>query len=44
MVYAVVGVTTEFDAYFWPIWLLVPGAALAAVTIGVQSMRRPGRR
>ena len=44
MVYALVDVTTDFDAYFWPIWLLVPGAALAAVTIGVQGMRRPGRR
>lgn len=47
VVWLLVAVTTGipgFDLYFWPIWLLVPGAALAAVTIGVQGMRRPGRR
>ena len=44
VVWAVVAVTTGLDLYFWPIWLAVPAAALLAVTAGVQSMRRPGRR
>lgn len=26
--------------YFWPAWLLVPGAALTAVTVSVQAFRR----
>jgi hypothetical protein len=29
--------------YPWPIWLLVPGAALVAVTVGVQSIRHQQR-
>jgi hypothetical protein len=28
--------------YFWPMWLLVPGAVLAAVTASVMAGRRPG--
>lgn len=44
VVWLVVAVTAGFDVYFWPVWLVVPGAALAAVTVGVQAMRRPGRR
>ena len=46
VVWLLVWVTTDFDhfnLYFWPIWLAVPGAALLAVTVGVQSMRRPDR-
>ena len=32
------------DVYVWPVWLLVPGAALLTVTIGVQWIRlRDGR-
>jgi hypothetical protein len=31
------------DLYLWPVWLLVPGAALLAVTVGVQSIRRQQR-
>ncbi len=27
----------------WPVWLLVPGAALAAVTVGVQVIRHQQR-
>jgi hypothetical protein len=38
--YALVAMTVEDDVYLWPVWMLVPGAALAAVTIGVQTMRR----
>lgn len=26
--------------YFWPMWLLVPGAALLGVSIGVRAIRR----
>ena len=39
-VWFLVAVTTSFDLYLWPIWLLVPGAALGAVTVGVQRIRR----
>src|SRR5689334_9563797 len=47
VVWLVLAATTYipgFDLYFWPLWLVVPGAALLAVTVGVQAMRRPGRR
>ena len=37
-------VTVESEIYPWPVWLLVPGAALAASTVGVQSIRRQQRR
>lgn len=43
VVWALVAVTVGGDTYFWPIWLLVPGAALGAVTVGVQSIRRRRR-
>ena len=42
VVWALVAATTGPDLYVWPIWLLVPGAALAATTVGVQAIR--GRR
>ena len=32
--------TVDGDVYLWPVWLLVPGAALWAVTVGVQTIRR----
>ena len=38
VVYALVAVTAG-DVYPWPVWMLVPGAALAAVTVGVQTIR-----
>jgi len=38
--YVLVDVTVDGNVYLWPVWLLVPGAALFAVTIGVQSIRR----
>jgi hypothetical protein len=43
VVWALVAVSASGHAYPWPIWLLVPGAALGAVTIGVQSIRRRDR-
>jgi hypothetical protein len=35
---------TAGPVYPWPAWLLVPGAALTAVTVGVQTIRRQQRR
>lgn len=40
MVWFLVVVTVEGDVHPWPVWLLVPGAALAATTVGVQVIRR----
>jgi hypothetical protein len=40
VVYALVALgTAADDVYPWPVWMLVPGAALAAVTVGVQTIR-----
>ena len=44
MVWFLVVVTVEADVYPWPIWLLVPGAALGVSTAGVQTIRRRQRR
>jgi apolipoprotein N-acyltransferase len=44
VVWLIVAVTTGFGVYVWPVWLLVPGAALGAVTVGVQSIRQQRRR
>jgi hypothetical protein len=44
MVWFLVAVTVDGYVYPWPIWLLVPGAALGASTIGVQAIRRQQRR
>jgi hypothetical protein len=44
VVWFLVVVTVEADIYPWPIWLLVPGAALAATTVGVQTIRTRQRR
>ncbi|MBL7257099.1 DUF1707 SHOCT-like domain-containing protein [Paractinoplanes lichenicola] len=38
VVYGLVAIGTD-DVYPWPVWMLVPGAALAAVTVGVQVIR-----
>jgi hypothetical protein len=43
VVFALVAVTVDGDVYPWPVWLLVPGAALAAVTVGVQAIRHQQR-
>jgi len=42
-VWFLVVTTVEDDVYPWPIWLLAPGVALAATTIGVQAIRRQRR-
>ena len=45
-VWTLVGVGNGEMTYFWPVWLLVPGVALAGVTAGVTASRRgrsPGR-
>jgi hypothetical protein len=44
VVWVLVAVTSGFDLYPWPVWLLVPGAALFAATVGVQTIRHQQRR
>ena len=44
VVYALVAVSVSGDVYPWPVWMLVPGAALGAVTVGVQTIRNQQRR
>lgn len=44
MVWFLVSFTVAGDVYPWPVWLLVPGAALGATTVGVQAIRRQRRR
>jgi hypothetical protein len=40
VVYVLVDLTLgEESVYPWPVWLLVPGAALLTVTVGVQAIR-----
>ncbi len=39
-VWLLVSVTNAEAIYFWPIWLLVPGAVLFGVTATVQAARR----
>jgi Domain of unknown function (DUF1707) len=43
VVWVLVAATADSDIYLWPVWLLVPGAALAAVTVGVQTIRHQQR-
>jgi Domain of unknown function (DUF1707) len=44
VVFALVSATVAGGVYPWPIWWLVPGAALGAATVGVQGIRRQQRR
>ncbi len=44
VVYVLVAKTVDHYVYPWPAWMLVPGAALAAVTVGVQVIRQQQRR
>lgn len=44
MVWAIVALTVDGSVYPWPVWLLVPGAALGTVTLGVQKARRDRRK
>jgi hypothetical protein len=44
VVWVLVAATVSAEVYPWPVWLLVPGVALGAVTVGVQGIRRQHRR
>jgi hypothetical protein len=44
MVWFLVMATAGLDIYPWPVWLLVPGTALVAVTVGVQTIRHQQRK
>jgi Domain of unknown function (DUF1707) len=39
-VWLLVSISSGEPVYFWPMWLLVPGAALSGVTVGVLASRR----
>jgi hypothetical protein len=39
VVFGLVEATVDGSVYPWPVWMIVPGAALAAVTVGVQAIR-----
>ena len=39
VVWVLVAMTVDGGVYPWPAWLLVPGAALATVTVGTQVIR-----
>ena len=39
VVFGLVAATTDGELYPWPVWLVVPGAALGVVTVGVQAIR-----
>ncbi len=43
VVWVLVAMTVEGDVYPWPAWMLVPGAALATVTVGTQLIRSRDR-
>ena len=43
VVFGLVAVTVDGDLYPWPVWMLVPGAALGVVTVGVQAIRHQQR-
>ncbi|WP_433300575.1 DUF1707 SHOCT-like domain-containing protein [Actinoplanes sp. CA-030573] len=44
VVFGLLAATVETELYPWPVWMIVPGAALAAVTVGVQAIRHQQRR
>ncbi|XVU26202.1 DUF1707 SHOCT-like domain-containing protein [Actinoplanes sp. CA-054009] len=44
VVFGLVAATVDGDVYPWPVWLVVPGAALGVVTVGVQAIRHQQRR
>ena len=43
VIYVLVVLGTDDHIYPWPVWMLVPGAALGAVTFGVQTIRQQRR-
>lgn len=40
VVWTLVSLGNGAPAYFWPMWLLIPGSVLFGVTVGVQHLRR----
>lgn len=44
VVFGLVAMSVSGDVYPWPVWMLVPGAALGAVTVGVQAIRHQKRQ
>jgi hypothetical protein len=40
MVWLLVSLGNEDAVYFWPMWLLIPGAALGTVTASIDAHRR----
>jgi hypothetical protein len=44
VVWVLVVIGTDAGIYPWPVWMLVPGVALGAVTVGVQVIRHQQRR
>jgi hypothetical protein len=44
VVFGLVAMSVSGDVYPWPVWMLVPGAALGAVTVGVQTIRHQRRQ
>jgi multidrug efflux pump subunit AcrB len=44
VVFGILVATVDSHIYPWPIWLLVPAAALGVATMGTQSIRRQQRR
>jgi len=43
VVFGLVAATVGGTPYPWPVWMLVPGAALGVVTVGVQAIRHQQR-
>jgi hypothetical protein len=43
-VWVLVSLGNGAPEYFWPMWLLVPGTVLLAVTLSVRAARAAGRR
>jgi uncharacterized protein DUF1707 len=44
VVFGIVVATVDSYIYPWPVWLLVPGAALGVATVGTQTIRMQQRR
>jgi len=43
-VWLLVSLGAADPAYFWPMWMAVPGVALFGATVGVESLRRTRRQ
>jgi hypothetical protein len=44
VVFGILVATVDSDIYPWPIWLLVPAAALGVATMGTQTIRKQQQR